>query len=112
MRTDRKFEPVTSRIPFNKPYLTGKEAEHVTQAIRSGQIGVDGPYTRGCAGQLEERFGIRKVLMTPSCTAALELAAMLYALGPGDEVIAPSSPFVSTVNAFARSGARPVFVDI
>jgi dTDP-4-amino-4,6-dideoxygalactose transaminase len=112
MRIDRKIEPTTSRIPFNKPYLTGKEAEYVAQAIRSGQIGGDGPYTRGCARQLEERFGVRKVLMTPSCTAALELAAMLCDLGPGDEVIVPSFTFVSTVNAFARSGARPVFVDI
>lgn len=104
--------PLASRIPFNKPLVIGKELEYVSEAIRSGRIAADGPFTKRCAGLLEERFGIKRVLMTPSCTAALELAAMLCDLEPGDEVILPSFTFVSTANAVVRVGARPVFVDI
>jgi dTDP-4-amino-4,6-dideoxygalactose transaminase len=85
---------------------------YVRRAVAAGRIGADGPFTRGCARLLEERFGIARVLMTPSCTAALELAAMLCGLGPGDEVILPSFTFVSTANAVARLGARPVFVEV
>ncbi|MEK6303269.1 MAG: dTDP-4-amino-4,6-dideoxygalactose transaminase [Acidobacteriota bacterium] len=100
------------KIPFNKHFITGKEAGYISQAISSGSIAADGPFTRNCARLLEDRFGIHKVLMTPSCTAALEMAAMLCDLGPGDEVIMPSFTFVSTANAVARAGAKPVFVDI
>lgn len=100
------------RIPFNKPFIAGKELYYIAQAVTLGNIGGDGHFTRACAALLEERFGIRKVLMTPSCTAALEMAAMLAEIGSGDEVILPSFTFVSTANAFARLGATPVFVDI
>jgi len=99
-------------IPFNKPYLAGKELFYIAQAVTLGNIGGDGRYTQQCSRLLEERFKIGKVLLTPSCTAALEMAAMLANLGPGDEVIVPSFTFVSTVNAFVRMGAEPVFVDI
>ncbi|HEV3416211.1 MAG TPA: dTDP-4-amino-4,6-dideoxygalactose transaminase [Pirellulales bacterium] len=99
-------------IPFVRPYIAGNELEYVTEVVRSGKIDSDGRFTRDCAEFLEERFGIRKVLMTPSCTSALELAAMLCDLGPGDEVIMPSYTFVSTANAVALRGAKPVFVDI
>ena len=99
-------------IPFNKPYIAGKELFYIAQAVTLGNIGGDGRFTQQCSRLLEERFGIRKVLLTPSCTAALEMAAMLANLGPGDEVIIPSYTFVSTVNAFVRMGAEPVFVDI
>jgi dTDP-4-amino-4,6-dideoxygalactose transaminase len=112
MRLDQDREGIASRIPFNKPLITGKELDYVAQVIRTGQIAADGPFTRRCARQLEDKFGVRKVLMTPSCTAALEMAAMLCGLGPGDEVIMPSFTFVSTANAFVRVGARPVFVEI
>lgn len=99
-------------IPFNKPYVAGKELHYVAQAITSGRIAGDGEYTLRCARLLEERFGIKRVLMTPSCTAALEMAAMLCGLEPGDEVLMPSFTFVSTASAVVRLGARPVFVDI
>jgi dTDP-4-amino-4,6-dideoxygalactose transaminase len=100
------------RIPFNKPYIAGKELYYIAQAIAHGRIAADGPYTRLCAGLLESELGIAKVLMTPSCTAALEIAAMLCDLRAGDEVILPSYTFVSTANAVVRMGAKPVFVDI
>src|SRR4051794_5919100 len=111
MRTT-PHETTPSPIPFNKPYLTGKEMHYIAQAVERHGIAGDGPFTRGCARALEERFGIAKVLMTPSCTAALEMAAMLCDLGPGDEVILPSYTFVSTANAVVRVGARPVFVEV
>jgi dTDP-4-amino-4,6-dideoxygalactose transaminase len=100
------------RIPFNKPYISGKESEYVSRAIGAGQIAADGPFTKGCARFIEERFCAAKALMMPSCTAGLEMAALLCDLQPGDEVILPSYTFVSTANAFVRAGARPVFVDI
>ncbi|HVX13115.1 MAG TPA: dTDP-4-amino-4,6-dideoxygalactose transaminase [Pirellulales bacterium] len=100
------------RIPFNKPFIAGKELYYIAQAVALGNIGGDGHFTQKCSALLEERFGIAKVLMTPSCTAALEMAAMLCDLGPGDEVIMPSFTFVSTANAVVRLGARPVFVDV
>ena len=100
------------RIPFNKPWVLGTEIDYVTQAIRTASIAGDGPFTQRCARLLEERFAIRHVMMTPSCTAALEMAAILCDLGPGDEVILPSFTFVSTANAFVRLGARPRFVEI
>lgn len=100
------------KIPFNKPFITGKEIEYITSAINNGNIAADGFFTRACASFLEDRFAIKRVLMTPSCTSALELAAMLCDLKPGDEVIMPSFTFVSTANAVVRAGAKPVFVDI
>lgn len=100
------------RIPFNKPFIAGKELFYVARAVTMGKIAGDGYFTEKCCRLLEERFGIHKVMMTPSCTAALELAAMLCDLGPEDEVILPSFTFVSTANAFARLGVKPVFVDI
>ena len=100
------------KIPFNKPFITGKEIEYIAGAISNSGIAADGRFTRACAGLLADRFSIHKVLMTPSCTAALEMAAMLCDLKAGDEVIMPSFTFVSTANAVVRAGARPVFVDI
>ncbi|HUY33254.1 MAG TPA: dTDP-4-amino-4,6-dideoxygalactose transaminase [Pirellulales bacterium] len=99
-------------IPFNKPFIAGKELYYIAQAVALGNISGDGHFTQSCSRLLQERFGIHKVLMTPSCTAALEMAAMLCGLGPGDEVIMPSFTFVSTANAVVRLGAKPVFVDI
>ena len=100
------------KIPFNRPFLTGKEIENIATALNNGGIAADGNFTRGCAELLADRFSILKVLMTPSCSAALEIAAMLCDLKPGDEVIMPSFTFVSTANAVVRCGAKPVFVDI
>jgi dTDP-4-amino-4,6-dideoxygalactose transaminase len=101
-----------SRIPFNKPFIAGKELFYIAQAVTLGNIAGDGHFTQRCCRLLEQRFGIHRVLMVPSCTAALELAALLCELGPGDEVILPSFTFVSTANAVLRCGARPVFADI
>jgi dTDP-4-amino-4,6-dideoxygalactose transaminase len=100
------------KIPFNKPFIAGKELYYIAQAVTLGNLGGDGRFTQSCSRVLEERFKVTKVLMVPSCTAALEMAGMLFDLGPGDEVIMPSYTFVSTANAVVRLGARPVFVDI
>src|SRR5208282_3954083 len=97
-----------SRIPFNKPFIAGKELYYIAQAVTFGNISGDGHFTKECSRLLEEQFGIGKVLLTPSCTAALEMAAVLCDLGPGDEVIVPSYTFTSTANAFARLGVKPV----
>jgi len=99
-------------IPFNRPSIAGKELEYVQDAIRIGHSSGDGPYTRRCRELLEKLLGVKKVLLTTSCTHALEMAGMLLDAGPGDEVVVPSFTFVSTANAFAIRGARPVFVDI
>ncbi len=99
-------------IPFNKPFIAGKELYYIAQAVTLGNLAGDGHFTQECCRTLEERFGIGKVLLVPSCTAALEMAAILFDIKPGDEVILPSFTFVSTANAVARLGARPVFVDI
>ncbi len=101
-----------TQIPFNKPFIAGKELYYIAQAVAFGNLSGDGQFTQQCSELLEERFGIHKVLMTPSCTGALEMAGMLCGLGPGDEVIMPSFTFVSTANAVVRLGAKPVFVDI
>ncbi|MCA9064570.1 MAG: dTDP-4-amino-4,6-dideoxygalactose transaminase [Planctomycetaceae bacterium] len=101
-----------NQIPFNKPFVAGKELYYIAQAVTMGNLSGDGHFTKKCAELMQERFGIRKVLMTPSCTAALEMAAQLCDVGPGDEVIMPSYTFVSTASAFVRMGAKPVFVDI
>ena len=103
---------MTPRIPFNRPFIAGKELYYIAQAVTSGKLAGDGHFTKACAELMEREYGIEKVLMTPSCTAALEMAAILCDIGPGDEVILPSYTFVSTANAVARLGARPVFVDI
>lgn len=99
-------------IPFNRPYLVGRELENIAQAHAMGQLSGDGSFTRACHAWLEQRTGTRKALLTHSCTAALEMAAILLDLQPGDEVIMPSFTFVSTANAFVLRGAVPVFVDI
>ena len=99
-------------IPLVRPYVTGRESEYVQQVLRSGKIASDGCFTRACAKLMEERFGVEKVLMTPSCTSALELSCLICGLCPGDEVILPSFTFVSSANAIALCGAKPVFVDI
>lgn len=99
-------------IPFNKPYLTGNELENIAEAHRIGQLAGDGSYTRRCSQWLEQRTGCHKALLTHSCTAALEMAAILADIQPGDEVIMPSYTFVSTANAFVLRGGVPVFVDI
>ena len=101
-----------SKIPFNKPFIAGKELYYIAQAVTLGNLGGDGCFTQRCCRILEDRFEIHRVLLTPSCTAALEMAAMLCDFEPGDEVILPSYTFVSTANAFVREGAKPVFVDI
>lgn len=100
------------RIPFNKPFIAGKELYYIAQAVTLGNLSGDGSFTRRCSELLQQRFSIPKVLLTPSCTAALEIAAQLCNVGPGDEVIMPSYTFVSTASAFVRLGAKPVFVDI
>lgn len=99
-------------IPFNKPYMTGKELWNIAQAHARGHLAGDGIFTLKCHAWLESRTGARKALLTHSCTAALEMAAILADIGPGDEVIMPSYTFVSTANAFVLRGATPVFVDV
>jgi dTDP-4-amino-4,6-dideoxygalactose transaminase len=99
-------------IPFNKPYLTGKEHDYVLEAYANGHLSGDGHLTSRCAKWLEEATLSPKVLLTPSCTAALEMAAILAGIGSGDEVIMPSYTFVSTANAFVLRGGVPVFIDI
>ena len=99
-------------IPFNKPYLTGKELHYISEAHARGQLAGDGYFTKKCNAWLEEKTGCHKALLTHSCTAALEMAAILADIQPGDEVIMPSYTFVSTANAFVLRGGVPVFVDI
>jgi len=99
-------------IPFNKPFMTGRELWYISQAHANGHLSGDGAFTRRCNAWLEDRTGSGKALLTHSCTAALEMAALLAGVGPGDEVIMPSFTFVSTANAFVLRGAIPVFVDI
>jgi len=99
-------------IPFNKPYMTGQELVNITHAHANGHLSGDGPFTKQCNAWLTGRTGASSSLLTHSCTAALEMAALLLDLVPGDEVIMPSYTFVSTSNAFVLRGAVPVFVDI
>ncbi|MDN3545989.1 dTDP-4-amino-4,6-dideoxygalactose transaminase [Kinneretia asaccharophila] len=99
-------------IPFNKPYMTGKELWYIAQAHAQGHLAGDGEFTKRCSRWLEARTGARRALLTHSCTGALEMAAILAGIEPGDEVILPSYTFVSTANAFVLRGATPVFVDI
>jgi len=102
---------ILKTIPFNKPYLTGKEGHYIYQAVLSGKISGNGIFTRRCHEFFEQRFGFKKCLLTTSCTDALEMAAILVDLQPGDEVIMPSYTFVSTSNAFVLRGAKIVFAD-
>lgn len=99
-------------IKFNRPHLTGRELALIEQAHANGHLSGDGAFTKRCHSWLEERTGTKRALLTHSCTAALEMAALLLDLEPGDEVIMPSFTFVSTANAFVLRGAIPVFVDI
>lgn len=99
-------------IPFNKPYMTGKELHYISQSHLNGQLAGDGPFTKHCHYWLEKNTQADRVLLTNSCTAALEMAALLLDIQPDDEIIMPSYTFVSTANAFVLRGAKPVFVDI
>ena len=99
-------------IPYNFPAILGTEGEYIEQALKSGKMSGDGAFSRQCEEWLEEQTGTCKALMVPSCTAALEMSALLINIQPGDEVIMPSFTFVSTANAFALRGAQIVFVDI
>jgi dTDP-4-amino-4,6-dideoxygalactose transaminase len=100
------------QIPFNKAGLTGKEFVYIAEALAAGHISGNGRFTARCHALLEDLLGVERVFLTTSCTDALEMAALLLDIEPGDEIIVPSFTFVSTVNAFALRGARPVFVDI
>lgn len=103
---------MTYRIPFNKPLVTGDEMRYLAQCLDEGKLCGDGRFTRQSQELMQRRFAARQVLLTTSGTAALEMAALLCDLSPGDEVIMPSYTFVSTANAFVLRGAKPVFVDI
>ena len=98
-------------IPFNKPFLTGNELPYINEAVLSGKISGDGMFTKKCHQFFQEKYGFKKVLLTTSCTDALEMAAILLDIKEGDEVIAPSYTFVSTVNAFVLRGAKIIFAD-
>jgi len=124
-KADSRSEPVTVvvpkpkngeaaqyRIPFNRPGLVGHELTYIADAILKGHSAGDGTYTKRCHRFLEKELGAAKVLLTTSCTHALELAALLLSIQPGDEVVVPSFTFVSTINAFVLRGATPVFVDV
>jgi len=106
MRTDEWL------VPFNRPSFEGREIEYIRAAIASGHVSGDGPFSRRCHQLLESELGVVKALLTTSCTHALEMAALLLDISPGDEVIVPSFTFVSVANAFVLRGARPVFIDV
>lgn len=106
-----KYMPALKMIPFNKPYLTGKEMHYMYQAVYSGKISGNGIYTQKCQKYFEEHYGFTKALLTTSCTDALEMCALLADIQPGDEVIVPSYTFVSTALAFVREGAKIIFAD-
>lgn len=99
------------KIPFNKPFLTGNETKYIEEAVKSMKISGDGIFTKKCHAFFEEKYGFKKCLLTTSCTDALEMAAILIDISPGDEVIMPSYTFVSTANAFVLRGASIVFAD-
>ena len=99
------------KIPFNKPYLTGKEAHYMYQAVYTGKLSGNGVYTQKCQNFFEQKYGFKKTLLTTSCTDALEMCAILCDVGPGDEVIVPSYTFVSSALAFVRQGCKIVFAD-
>ncbi len=99
-------------IHFNRPFIIGRELDYIADAVKKGRLSGDGDYTKMCQSWLEQRIGCHKALLTHSCTASLEMAAILCDIEPGDEVILPSYTFVSTANAFVLRGAVPVFIDI
>ncbi len=99
-------------IPFNRPVMLGNELDYIRQAVENGQISGDGPFTKKCHAFLEGQLGVPKVLLTTSCTHALEMSAILLEIKSGDEVVIPDFTFVSTVNAFVLRGAKPIFVDV
>lgn len=101
-----------THIPFNRPYMTGKELYYIAEAHFNGSLSGDGPFTKKCHAWIEERAGCARALLSHSCTAALEMAALLMNVRAGDEIIMPSYTFVSTANAFVLRGGVPVFVDI
>lgn len=101
-----------AHIPFNRPHVTGDEFGYIAEAIRGGQLSAKGPFTARCDARLAEMTGSRRALLTHSCTAALEICAILSEVGPGDEVIVPSFTFVTSASAFVMRGATPVFVDV
>ncbi len=103
---------MTERIPFNQPHMTGKELFYIARAHFNGRLAGDGPFTARCHRWLEAQTGARRALLTHSCTAALEMTAILADIAPGDEVIMPSYTFTSTANAFVLRGGVPVFVDV
>jgi dTDP-4-amino-4,6-dideoxygalactose transaminase len=103
---------MTRFIPFNKPFVAGNELAYIQEAIANGHLSGNGPFTKRCQAWIESQLHCPRALLTHSCTAGLEMAALLTEAGPGDEIIMPSFTFVSTANAFALRGATPVFVDI
>src|ERR1700685_3184877 len=96
----QRTETEHATIPFNRPYLTGREREYLEEALRSRQFAGDGPFARRCQALMQQRFGTASTQLTTSCTSALEAAALLCDLAPGDEIVMPSYTFVSTANAF------------
>src|SRR5512135_268686 len=112
MRFTAAWETLSVKVPFNRPHMTGRELAYIAQAHQNYMLAGDGPFTAKCSTWLEKRTGTRPALLTHSCTAALEMAAILIGIEPGDEVIMPSYTFVSTANAFVLRGGVPVFVDI
>lgn len=109
--TNHASPPPMQPIPFNKPFLTGRETDYIRQAVESGKISGNGAFTQKCQQFLEQHYGFKKVLLTTSCTDALEMAAILTNVGPGDEVLVPSFTFVSSALAFVRQGAKIIFAD-
>lgn len=103
---------MNSKIPFNRPFIAGKELYYIAQAVMGGRLSGDGLHTKKCHSWLERKLGCKRAFLTHSCTASLEMAAILCDIGPGDEIIMPSFTFVSTANAFVLRGGVPVFVDI
>jgi dTDP-4-amino-4,6-dideoxygalactose transaminase len=106
------LRPDDAELPFHRPFVTGNEHRAVSRALASGYTAGNGPSAQACENRLAELTGAKKVLLTHSCTGALEMAALLAEVGPGDEVIMPSFTFVSTANAFVLRGATPVFVEV
>src|ERR1019366_6387470 len=100
------------KIPYNRPHLTGEELRYIAEAVANLQLSANGEFTHRCQSWLEERLGAVRVLFTHSCTAALEMAALVIRIEAGDEVIMPSFTFVSTANAVVLRGGVPVFVDV
>src|SRR5262249_10571874 len=103
---------MASVVPFHRPCITGQELAYVARVIAKGELGEGGEFDHKCSDLIEKRCGTRKVYLTPSCTAALEMAAILCEIGAGDEILLPSFTFPSTANAFVKLGAHPVFVDV